>query len=89
MTRIKLALIGVMALVAFPLAQIDARAAEKKQVEVRLKDCGARCTAPAVGVCGSCSISCPVGKAARCTPGKSYGHPPDEVCQVPAVCVCE
>lgn len=34
---------------------------------------GASCSAPAVGQCGSCAISCPTGQAAMCRPGLTVG----------------
>ncbi len=81
-------LLAAAAIVAAATAA-PAREQGSQKVEVRVKECGARCSAPAVGACGSCAISCEVGKAARCTAGKSYGQPPNEICQVQASCKCE
>ena len=53
-------------------------------------DQGARCSAPAAGFCGNCSISCPTGKQAVCKPGLTVGDPqsPRSSCVQPPECLC-
>ena len=45
---------------------------------------GSSCTAPVVGPCPSCSISCPVGQPASCLPGAATGP----TCTTPPACKC-
>lgn len=49
---------------------------------------GARCEAPALGSCGSCAVSCPVGQAATCRPGKAVGKGEDASCLREPACTC-
>ena len=53
---------------------------------------GGHCSEPSVSVCGPCSISCPTGHAAKCTPGEALpgvaGLSPPK-CVVQATCRCE
>ena len=50
---------------------------------------GSACQAPNVGSCGSCSISCPTGKAAMCKAGLSVGRESDASCLNPPECKCQ
>ena len=50
---------------------------------------GSRCQAPSVGSCGSCSVSCPVGQAATCKPGRAVGHDVDASCVTEPSCSCK
>ena len=45
---------------------------------------GSACTAPVVGPCPSCNISCPIGQPASCLPGEATGP----TCTTPPVCKC-
>ena len=46
------------------------------------------CAAPSVGDCGSCTVSCPVGAAATCKPGKISAAMGDGSCQREPSCTC-
>lgn len=47
------------------------------------------CAVPAAGQCGSCSITCPTGKAAQCKPGLTVsGHSDNASCLSPPECSC-
>ena len=50
---------------------------------------GSRCEARAVGNCGSCSVSCPVGQAATCKPGRAVSKDPDASCTTDPSCTCK
>jgi len=50
---------------------------------------GSSCQAPAVGACGSCSISCPSGQAAFCKAGLATGKQSDASCLQPPECKCQ
>lgn len=50
---------------------------------------GAHCEAANVGSCGSCAVTCDVGAAAMCRPGKSVGHDADASCVRDPVCQCK
>ncbi|HWU68585.1 MAG TPA: hypothetical protein VN046_06905 [Stenotrophobium sp.] len=50
---------------------------------------GSHCEAADVGSCGSCAITCAVGTAAMCRPGKSVGHDADASCVRDPVCQCK
>lgn len=50
---------------------------------------GSRCEAHAVGNCGSCSVSCPVGQAATCKPGRAVSKDPDASCTTDPSCTCK
>lgn len=50
---------------------------------------GSRCEARAVGNCGSCSVSCPVGQAATCKPGRAVSKEPDASCTTDPSCTCK
>lgn len=49
---------------------------------------GSSCTAPSVGICGTCNISCPSGQAAMCRAGLSIGKQSDSSCLQPPDCKC-
>ena len=49
----------------------------------------ASCSAPSVGDCGSCMVSCPVGQAATCKPGKVLAATGDGTCQREPSCTCQ
>lgn len=49
----------------------------------------ASCSAPGVGDCSSCSVSCPQGQAAVCKPGKVQAALGDGSCQREPVCRCD
>ena len=53
-------------------------------------DEGSSCSAPVVGACGTCTISCPVGKAAVCKPGLVVGSSGSgqASCLEPPACLC-
>ncbi|MGH8539869.1 MAG: hypothetical protein ACRETW_05120 [Stenotrophobium sp.] len=53
------------------------------------KTSGSHCEAMNVGSCGSCAVSCAVGTAAMCRPGKSVGQGPDASCVRDPVCQCK
>ncbi|MDO9452725.1 MAG: hypothetical protein Q7J29_07670 [Stagnimonas sp.] len=48
----------------------------------------ATCGAPSVGDCSSCTVSCPVGAAATCKPGKVSAAMGDGTCQREPSCTC-
>ncbi|MES2684186.1 MAG: hypothetical protein V4650_11765 [Pseudomonadota bacterium] len=48
----------------------------------------ASCGAPSVGDCSSCNVSCPVGSAATCKPGKVSTAMGDGTCQREPSCTC-
>jgi hypothetical protein len=48
----------------------------------------ASCAMPSVGDCASCSVSCPVGTAAVCKPGKVSAAMGDGTCQREPSCTC-
>lgn len=48
----------------------------------------ATCGAPSVGDCSSCTVSCPVGAAATCKPGKVSTAMGDGTCQREPSCTC-
>ncbi len=48
----------------------------------------ATCGAPGVGDCSSCTVSCPVGAAAVCKPGKVSAAMGDGTCQREPSCTC-
>lgn len=50
---------------------------------------GSRCEARAVGNCGSCAVSCPVGQAATCKPGRAVGKDVDATCTTDPSCTCK
>jgi hypothetical protein len=50
---------------------------------------GSRCEARAVGNCGSCSVSCPVGQAATCKPGRAVGRDLEASCTTEPSCTCK
>jgi hypothetical protein len=86
------AAIGTIAAVimAACLAQSPALAAQdsskkKKEKEVKQKvEAGASCKAPAIGPCGSCSVTCAPGEAARCVTGQAAGN----LCHIQPSCRC-
>jgi hypothetical protein len=49
----------------------------------------ASCGAPSVGDCGSCNVSCAVGQAATCKPGKVLAATGDGTCQREPSCTCQ
>ena len=53
------------------------------------QNAGSRCEAHAVGNCGSCAVSCPVGEAATCRPGKAVGKAEDASCVTEPSCNCK
>ena len=57
-------------------------------VDIR-QNAGSRCESPAIGACGSCAVSCPVGEAATCRPGRAVGKGTDASCIVDPSCVCK
>lgn len=48
----------------------------------------ASCGAPSMGDCSSCNVSCPVGAAATCKPGKVSSAMGDGSCQREPSCTC-
>lgn len=48
----------------------------------------ASCSAPGLGDCSSCTVSCPVGAAATCKPGKISAAMGDGSCQREPSCTC-
>ena len=50
---------------------------------------GSRCEARAVGNCGSCAVSCPVGQAATCKPGRAVGRDSEASCTTEPSCTCK
>jgi hypothetical protein len=50
---------------------------------------GSRCEARAVGNCGSCAVSCPVGQSATCKPGRAVGKDADASCTTDPSCTCK
>lgn len=48
----------------------------------------ASCAVPGVGDCASCAVSCPVGTAAVCKPGKVSTAMGDGSCQREPSCTC-
>ncbi|MGH8460821.1 MAG: hypothetical protein ACRESS_04385 [Stenotrophobium sp.] len=53
------------------------------------KNHGSHCEAMNVGSCGSCAVSCAVGEAAMCRPGKAVGRGEDASCVRDPVCQCK
>ncbi len=50
---------------------------------------GSRCESRAVGNCGSCAVSCPVGQAATCKAGRAVGRDADASCTTEPSCTCK
>jgi hypothetical protein len=50
---------------------------------------GSRCESPAIGSCGSCAVSCPVGEASICRPGKAVSRSADASCVIEPSCSCK
>jgi hypothetical protein len=50
---------------------------------------GSACAAPAVGNCGSCSITCPTGHTAMCKPGLAVNNQSGASCLNPPECKCQ
>lgn len=50
---------------------------------------GSRCEARAVGNCGSCAVSCPVGQSASCKPGRAVGRDIEASCTTEPSCSCK
>ena len=74
-----------MRLVAlFLIAAMVGACGTKRQRAPKPSAKGSFCTAPVVGPCPSCSISCPIGKPASCLPGEATGP----TCTTPPVCSC-
>lgn len=48
----------------------------------------ASCSSPGIGDCSSCTVSCPVGTAATCKPGKISAAMGDGSCQREPSCTC-
>lgn len=70
---------------AFLLAASPAFAHEgKKKPKAKKPETGASCKAPAVGRCAACSITCPPGEAATCSPGVVVSN----VCHTQPSCKC-
>ena len=59
-----------------------------KILDIR-QNAGSRCESPAIGSCGSCAVSCPVGEAATCRPGKAVGKTEDASCVTEPSCNCK
>jgi mevalonate kinase len=58
---------------------------KKKEKEVKQKvEAGASCKAPVIGPCGSCSVTCSPGEAARCVTGQAAGN----LCHIQPSCRC-
>lgn len=49
----------------------------------------ATCGVPTIGDCSSCTVSCPVGTAAACKPGKVSTALGDGSCQREPSCTCQ
>lgn len=64
----------------------SALAVEKKKSKEKPKkpETGASCKAPALGRCAACSITCPQGETATCSPGATMNN----VCHTPSSCRC-
>lgn len=62
--------------------RMDAVVAENKE------ESGTSCSVP-TWVCTGCKISCPEGKAAICTPGRTEFRLNVEYCVKPASCKCQ
>lgn len=75
-----------------PVIVTDTRvpvADHEKTLNIRT-DQGSSCTAAPAGICGTCSVSCPVGKAAACRPGKVIGQSGEpQSCLQPPSCKCD
>lgn len=73
-------------LLALSLASGPALAQDRKKTKAKSKkpEIGASCKAPSVGRCAACSITCPPGEAASCSPGAMAGN----VCHTQPSCRC-
>ena len=70
------------------VVKTDASRAANSTLNVQTSQ-GSSCAAPAVGACGSCSISCPTGQAATCKAGVAVGRDSDASCLTPPECSCK
>lgn len=50
---------------------------------------GSACSSPAVGNCGSCSVTCPTGHAAMCKPGLAVNPQAGASCVTAPECKCQ
>lgn len=50
---------------------------------------GASCATPAIGNCGSCSVSCTTGQSAQCKPGIAVGPQANASCATAPECNCK
>jgi hypothetical protein len=71
-------------LLAVCLAASPALALEKKKPKQKKPETGASCKAPAVARCAACSITCPPGETATCSPGVMVSN----VCHAQPSCKC-
>ena len=77
--------IAIVLLAALLVSGHASAVEKKKRADTKQKtEVGASCKAPAVGVCASCSVTCPVGQTATCTGGRVAGN----VCHVQPSCKC-
>jgi hypothetical protein len=85
-----LSLIAVSAWAGNPvIVKTDAPKADSTSTLNLQTSQGSACSAPNVGNCGSCSISCPTGKAAMCKAGMAVGGGSEASCLNPPECKCQ
>ena len=80
MTKPLLGVFLAVFLAAGPAAAHDT----KKKPKPKTPETGASCKAPAVGRCAACSITCPPGETATCSPGAMLNN----VCHTQPACKC-
>ncbi|MDR3418092.1 MAG: hypothetical protein P4L83_18110 [Nevskia sp.] len=50
---------------------------------------GSACATPPIGLCGTCSVTCPTGQTAMCKPGLAVNGQPGASCLTPPECKCQ
>jgi hypothetical protein len=75
---------------AEPHAVVVTEASRANESTINLQSSqGSSCASPGIGACGTCSVSCPTGKAAMCKPGVAINAKPGASCVTPPECKCQ
>lgn len=77
--------IVTLGVLAFSSAALGESAKSENKTSKEDRTVMASCVAPAVKLCATCSIACPVGKAAYCYPG----HADENICKRDPRCLCK
>jgi hypothetical protein len=71
-----------------PVVVTDAPRGSESTINVQSSQ-GTACASPGIGNCGTCSVSCPTGKAAMCKPGIAVNAKLGASCVTPPECRCQ